>query len=64
MFFSRQIAPFMQLHSFCCATAEPFARLEYVDAVRILQNCGHKFTQPVRWVICWFLAPPCALCCA
>lgn len=31
--------------------AQPFVRMDYTEAVRILQNCGHKFEYPVSWGI-------------
>ena len=27
----------------------PFERIDYTEAVKILQNCGHKFEYPVAW---------------
>ncbi|MBS0589439.1 MAG: asparagine--tRNA ligase [Proteobacteria bacterium] len=27
----------------------PFERIDYTEAVKILQNCGHKFEYPVSW---------------
>ena len=31
--------------------AKPFVRMDYTEAVTILQNCGHKFEFPVSWGI-------------
>lgn len=31
--------------------AKPFVRMDYTEAVSILQNCGHKFEYPVTWGI-------------
>ncbi|MDN5923923.1 MAG: asparagine--tRNA ligase [Xanthomonadales bacterium] len=29
--------------------AEPFERIDYTDAIKILENCGQKFEYPVAW---------------
>ncbi len=47
-FFAERVTPdaITRMQAFI---AKPFERIEYADAITILQNCGEKFEYPVAW---------------